>query len=178
MPDALAPTDLTSGVLLPGIAVLLGLAALAALAPRTRFTPRGLSLALSALACLGIFGLGVVVLVSGEPVTARAGSVLGFALIDVRFDALSALFLVALGVAGAASSVYGIGYTAHGSPEATAPRSRIPLFLASLALVFGADDAFAFLFAWELMALSSAALVVGSRPERRRSPGPATSTSP
>jgi hydrogenase-4 component B len=39
-----------------------------------------------------------------------------------------------------------------------------PLFLASLALVFGANNAFAFLFAWEVMALSSAALVVGSRP--------------
>ena len=165
MPNVPALTDAVSGGLLPSIAVLLSLAALAALAPRSRITPRGLSLALSALACLGIFGLGVAILVTGEPVTARAGSVLGFALIDVRFDSLSALFLIALGVAGAASSVYGIGYTANGSPKVDRVAVAYPIFLASLALVFGSDDAFAFLFAWEVMALSSAALVVGSRPD-------------
>jgi hydrogenase-4 component B len=38
------------------------------------------------------------------------------------------------------------------------------VFVASLALVFGSDDVFAFLFAWEVMALSSAALVIGTRP--------------
>ena len=164
MPVELSPASLASGVILPAVAVLLGLATLAALAPRSRLTPRGLSLALSALACLGIFALGVAILVAGEPVTARAGSVLGFAVIDVRFDALSALFLIALGVAGAASSVYGIGYTAHASPGRDRTAVAYPLFLASLALVFGANDAFAFLFAWEVMALSSAALVVGASP--------------
>ena len=165
MQNALAPADAASGMLLPAIAVVLSLAAVAALAKRSRVTPRGLSLALSALACLGIFVLGVAVLVTGEPVTARAGSVLGFALIDVRFDSLSALFLIALGVAGAASSVYGIGYTAHASPGLDRTAVAYPIFLASLALVFGSNDAFAFLFAWEVMALSSAALVVGSRPD-------------
>ena len=158
------PAALASGVILSVVALLFGLATLAALVPRSRLVPRGLSLALSALACVGIVGLGVVVLVSGEPATARAGSVLGFALVDVRFDALSALFLVALGVVGAATSVYGIGYTAHASGH---DRTVVayPLFLASLALVFGAVGAFAFLFAWELMALSSAVLVFGSRPD-------------
>lgn len=158
------PVALASGVILSAVALLFGLATLAALVPRSRLVPRGLSLALSALACVGIVGLGVVVLVSGEPATARAGSVLGFALVAVRFDALSALFLVALGVVGAATSVYGIGYTAHASGD---DRTVVayPLFLASLALVFGAEDAFAFLFAWELMALSSAVLVFGARPD-------------
>ena len=114
---------------------------------------------------------------SGEPVSAKAGSVLGFSVIDVRFDALSALFLIALGVVGAASSVYGIGYTAHASPERDRTAVAYPVFLASLALVFGAADAFAFLFAWEVMALSSAALVVGRQPKRRRRASRATSTS-
>lgn len=164
MPNVISLAELAAHVILPAVAILLGLATLAALAPRSRANPRGLSLALSALACLGILGLGVTVLVAGEPVTARAGSVLGFALVDLRFDALSALFLVVLGVAGAASSVYGIGYGAHGSPDRARTAAAYPLFLASLALVFGANDAFAFLFAWEVMALSSAALVVGSHP--------------
>ena len=126
--------------------------------------PAGFSLALSALACVGVFVLGVGVLASGTPVVASAGEVLGFALIDVRYDALAAVFLVALGVAGAASSVFGIGYQRHGTTGTDRTTAAYPVFLASLALVFGADDAFAFLFAWELMALSSALLVVGSRP--------------
>jgi hydrogenase-4 component B len=165
MPNAPALVDAVSGWLLPSITVLLALAALAALAPRSRLTPRGSSLVLSALACLGILGLGLVVLATGQPVTARAGSVLGFALVDVRFDSLSALFLVLLGAAGTASSVYGIGYTAHAAPGPDRSAVAFPLFVASLALVFGSSDAFAFLFAWEVMALSSAALVVGSRPD-------------
>jgi hydrogenase-4 component B len=165
MPVEASAAALATGVFLPLIAVLLGLASLAALAPRSRLTPRGLSLALSALACVALFALGVAVLVSGEPVSARAGSVLAFSVVDVKFDALSALFLIALGVVGAASSVYGIGHTAHSSPGADRTAVAYPLFLASLALVFGANDAFAFLVAWEAMALSSAVLVVGSRPD-------------
>ena len=172
MPSALS--TLASGVLLPLVAALLGLATLAALAPRSRVTPRWLSLALSAAACLALGGLGIAVLASGVPVTASAGSVLGFAVIDLRVDALSALFLVVLGLVGAATSAYGIGYGPHGThgthgsggaPGRDRTAVAYPVFLASLALVFGAGDAFAFLLAWELMALSSAALVVGSRPD-------------
>jgi len=150
-----APSTLASGVLLPLVAVLVGLATLAALAPRSRVTPRWLSLALSASACLALAGLGLAVLASGVPVTARAGSVLGFAVIDLRVDALSALFLVVLGLVGAATSAYGIGYDAHRSSEDDRTAVAYPVFLASLALVFGADDAFSFLLAWELMALLS-----------------------
>ena len=165
MPSAFTLADAASGWLLPSIAVLLGLATLAALGPRTRVTPPGLPLALSALACVGMLGLGLAVLVTGQPVIARAGSVLGFAVIDVRFDSLSALFLILLGAVGAASAIYGIGYTAHESPRPGRSAVAFPLFLASLALVFGSSDAFAFLLAWEVMALSSAALVVGTHPD-------------
>jgi hydrogenase-4 component B len=49
-------------------------------------------------------------------------------------------------------------------------RSRLdtaafPAFLASMAFVFGSANAFAFLFAWEVMALTSAVLVFGPRPD-------------
>ena len=164
MPEAPAPALFGAVLAAASITLLLGLAAASALAPRSRLNPRGLSMALSALACLAMVVLGAVVLATGQAFTAQAGSVLGLTLVDLRFDALSAFFLVILGVAGAASSVYGIGYRAHGSSERDATAAAFPLFLASLALVFGASDAFAFLFAWELMALSSAALVVGARP--------------
>ncbi|MGZ8761130.1 MAG: proton-conducting transporter transmembrane domain-containing protein, partial [Aeromicrobium sp.] len=153
-----------NGPLLATVATLLILSTVAGVSPRSRINPRALSLSLSAVACVGFFVLGVTVLASGSPVAASAGDVLGFALIDVRYDPLAGLFLIALGAAGAASSVFAIGYTAHGEPGIDRTAAAYPVFLASLALVFGADDAFAFLFAWELMALSSALLVVGRRP--------------
>jgi hydrogenase-4 component B len=157
-------------VILTLIAILLALAFLAALAPRSRINPAGLSDGLSALACAAILGLGLIVLTSGAILTATVGAVLSFDLIDVRFDALSAVFLVALGGVGFASSLFALGHSRSGSPEGDdghrrdAMSAAYPVFVGSLLLVFGAADAFAFLFAWEVMALSSAALVVGSRP--------------
>jgi hydrogenase-4 component B len=100
----------------------------------------------------------------GPPVGFQAGDVLGLPLIDVRYDALAGTFLVALGIVGAAASVYAIGYS-------EAARSRFDtasylVFLVSLGLVFGSVNAFSFLFAWELMAISSAVLVIGPKPDR------------
>ena len=113
--------------------------------------------------CVAVAGLGITVIL-GPPISVQVGDVLGFRLIDLRFDALAGTFLVALGVVGAASSVYALGYHEAG-------RSRFDtvchvLFLTSLALVFGSASAFSFLFAWELMALSSAILVIGPKPSR------------
>lgn len=156
--------DAAAGSLLVGIAALLVLATLAALTPRSVLNPRGLSFALSAVACVGFLVLGIAVIVSGGSVAASAGQVLGFAAIDVRYDALAGVFLIALGIGGAAASVYGIGYAARADRPIDRTRAAYPIFLASLGLVFGAADAFAFLLAWELMALSSALLVVGTSP--------------
>ena len=158
--DALAAT----------IAALLVGSFASALLPAAGWNPRSLSLLLTALASVAIAVLGGVVLAGGAPVAAQAGSVLGFAVIHVRYDALAGFFLAALGIVGAAASTFGIGYERHalregghqGAPDRT--RAAYPVFIASMALVFGADDAFAFLLAWELMALSSAILVVGARP--------------
>ena len=105
-----------------------------------------------------------IALILGPTVAVRVGGVLGYSLIDLRFDALSGPFLIALGAVGCAASIYGVGYHEAG-------RSRLDtlaylVFIASLALVFGSASAFSFLFAWELMAISSAVLVIGPRPGR------------
>lgn len=145
------------------IATLLVLSVVSALLAPSRWNPRALSLLLVTLACVAILALGIVALVGGQAISASAGSVLGFAVVHVRYDGLSGLFLVALGIVGGASTVYGLGYEPQaGPPDRT--RAAYPVFIASLALVFGADDAVAFLLAWELMALSSALLVVGAQP--------------
>ena len=80
-----------------------------------------------------------------------------------RLDALAGFFLLIIGVGGAGASLYAIGYARHEKqPQRVLP--FYPAFLAAMTLVVIADDAFTFLFAWELMSLASWALVVsGSR---------------
>ncbi|MCL5745086.1 MAG: hydrogenase 4 subunit B [Acidobacteria bacterium] len=79
----------------------------------------------------------------------------------VRLDPLSAFFSLALGVVAAAVSIYSWGYLRNG--EARRGVGLLGFFynvlLLSLALVFTASNAFFFLLAWEVMALSAYCLV-------------------
>jgi formate hydrogenlyase subunit 3/multisubunit Na+/H+ antiporter MnhD subunit len=78
----------------------------------------------------------------------------------VRLDALSALFLALIGLTTAGVSTFAAGYFRAGT--GTAPGLlclQYHVFLASMAMVVLADDAFAFMVAWETMALSSYFLV-------------------
>ena len=80
--------------------------------------------------------------------------------VHLRLDALSAVFLFILGVAVAGISVFAAGYFRAG--QGTAPGLlclQYHVFLASMVLVLLADDAYAFMVAWETMALSSYFLV-------------------
>ncbi len=91
--------------------------------------------------------------------------------IHLRLDPLSAFFLVLLGCASFGVSLFGAGYFK------TMPGSVLGLlcleyhlFLASMAMVLLADDAYVFMLAWETMALSSYFLVTTDHaiPEIRR----------
>ena len=89
----------------------------------------------------------------------------------LRLDALSGFFLMLLGAASAGISVYAAGYFRSG--EGTAPGLlclQYHVFLASMALVLLADDAYSFMVSWETMALSSYFLVTTQHriPEIRR----------
>lgn len=78
----------------------------------------------------------------------------------LRLDNLSAVFVLLLGMFSAGISVYAAGYFRVG--EGTAPGVlglEYHLFLASMLMVLLADDAYAFMVAWETMALSSFFLV-------------------
>ena len=82
-----------------------------------------------------------------------------------RLDPLAAFFLVVVGLGGAGASLYALGYGRHEhEPQRVLP--FYPVFLAGLNLVVVADDAFSFLFAWELMSLASWALVMAHHRER------------
>jgi formate hydrogenlyase subunit 3/multisubunit Na+/H+ antiporter MnhD subunit len=89
----------------------------------------------------------------------------------LRIDALSAFFLFLLGSAGGGISIFSAGY--FRASEGTAPGLlclQYHTFLAAMAMVLVADDAYAFMVAWETMALSSFFLVTTDHriPEIRR----------
>jgi formate hydrogenlyase subunit 3/multisubunit Na+/H+ antiporter MnhD subunit len=78
----------------------------------------------------------------------------------LRLDSLSAFFLMVIGGVAAGVSVFAAGYFRKG--EGTAPGLlclQYHVFLASMALVVLADDAYVFMVMWETMALSSFFLV-------------------
>ena len=81
-----------------------------------------------------------------------------------RLDPLAAFFLVVVGLGSAGASLYALGYGRHEhEPQRVLP--FYPAFLAGMNLVVIADDAFSFLFAWELMSLASWALVMAHHRE-------------
>jgi formate hydrogenlyase subunit 3/multisubunit Na+/H+ antiporter MnhD subunit len=142
--------------------ITLGLAALAAPASldlcRRALYPAGALVGL----VLAAAALGAV----GAPPSAR---VLPLGLPELpfhaRLDELSAFFLLLLGAVAACVSVYTVGYVREESDDDRAPTPPglqclcHHLFLASMALVLVADDAYFFMVAWETMALSSYFLV-------------------
>jgi formate hydrogenlyase subunit 3/multisubunit Na+/H+ antiporter MnhD subunit len=80
--------------------------------------------------------------------------------VHLRLDALSIVFMILLGAASAGISIFAAGYFRQG--EGTAPGLlclQYHVFLASMGFVLLADDAYAFMLAWETMALSSYFLV-------------------
>ncbi|MDR0378416.1 MAG: hydrogenase 4 subunit B [Candidatus Accumulibacter sp.] len=78
----------------------------------------------------------------------------------LRLDALSSFFLFLLGAASAGISIYAAGYFRKSEARALGPQCLFyHVFLASMALVMLANDAYAFMVAWETMALSSFFLV-------------------
>ena len=91
----------------------------------------------------------------------------------LRLDGLAALFLALLGFAGAGVSLYTGGYVR--ADDATPPglfAFGYLLFLASMAMVLLAADAYVFMVMWEVMALSSFFLVIANHhSEETRSAG-------
>ena len=126
----------------------------------------------SASAAVGLGLAGVALSSIGNAVQ---GLVLPLGLPDLpfhlRLDALSSFFLLLLGAASAGISVFSAGY--FRPSEGAAPglvSLQYHTFLAAMALVLVADDAYLFMVAWETMALASFFLVITDHrlPEIRR----------
>jgi hydrogenase-4 component B len=139
------------------IAMLLGLALYGAVAARRssgRPTTYGGCLGVSLLSLLlALASLGA------EPSLVTLPLGLPWVGAHFRLDPLAAFFLIVVGLGSAGASLYALGYGRHEhEPQRVLP--FYPVFLAGLNLVVVADDAFSFLFAWELMSLASWALVM------------------
>src|SRR5256712_4503337 len=80
----------------------------------------------------------------------------------LRADGLSAFFLVVVGLAAAAASVYGFGYSAHydGRYSLRLLGAMFNVLLLSLTVQVLADNALTFLVTWEVMSLSAYFLVL------------------
>lgn len=89
----------------------------------------------------------------------------------LRQDSLSSFFLLLLGLLSFGVTLFSSGYFRHLPARALALLSlQLGVFLASMALVLLADDAYLFLVAWEGMAISSYFLVTTEHelPETRK----------
>src|SRR5207249_5137037 len=79
----------------------------------------------------------------------------------LRVDPLAGFFLMLLGSVSTGISVYAAGYfREEPSGRLTLISLQYHVFLASMAFVLLADDAYLFMVAWETMALSSYFLVI------------------
>ena len=136
---------------------------------RFRFVARVLFPA-GALLGLALFGIALAALFDRPQVAVLPIGLPGLPF-HLRLDALSAFFLLVIGASAAGVSAFAAGYFRRG--EGTPPGLlclQYHVFLASMAMVVLADDAYAFMVMWETMALSSFFLVTANHriPEIRR----------
>jgi hydrogenase-4 component B len=155
MPAASSHLELVIGVVLLWLAIgLLGLPFAGRSAALTRNLYFAGAIAGLVLAVVGLASIGA------RP----EATVLPLGLPDLpfhtRLDALSAFFLLVLGATTAGISCAAAGYfSAGGRAGSGLTCFQYHGFLASMALVIVADDAYLFMVAWETMALSSYFLV-------------------
>jgi len=166
--NALSPLDIAGNAALAWLAIgLLGLFAPQRMVVNALF-PAGALVALL-LALAGLLGLNTLPQVAVSPLGLPD---LPF---HLRLDALSAFFLFLLGAATTGISLYAAGYFRSLAKEQSGSMLNLlclqyHVFLASMAWVLLADDAYFFMVAWETMALSSYFLVTTDHeiPETRR----------
>ena len=152
------------------VAAWIALGALGLVRPRNlRFVSRFI---FPAGACIALLLAVIAFLSLGAPPQSR---VMPLGLPDlpfhVRLDALSAFFLLLIGAATFGVSLFSAGYfrSSEGSPPGLIC-FQYHVFIAAMASVVIADDAYAFMVAWEAMALASFFLVTTEHriPEIRR----------
>src|SRR5947209_6913722 len=151
---------------------LIGLLCLPALVLLGRSSKRGRLLSSLVLLATMIVGavVGLSCWLSGSVVLIDLSSLTPFPLV-LTVDRLSAFFLLLISVVAAPVVLFSTSYTErhYAGASRTWLSLLMPWFLLSMVIVVTASTAFAFLFAWELMTLTSAGLVLtdGDSDKRR-----------
>jgi len=137
----------------------LAISVLALIPAGNAFIARRLAFPIGALVglALAMFGLQAIWLSPNQLILPLGLPDLPF---HLRVDPLAGFFLLLLGSVSAGISVYAAGYfRTETAPRLTLIGLQYHVFLASMAFVILADDAYLFMVAWETMALSSYFLV-------------------
>jgi hydrogenase-4 component B len=148
--------------------LLIGLAAAAQLVPRLRSDTIYAALIVAGAVLALVAAVGV--LLDGGVISVRFASALPGGDWVFGVDALSAVFLIAILVVGAASALYGRGYMRYDPGPAWASHACFAFEIVALSLVTCARSLVAFMAAWEVMAIGSFLLVITehSHAEARR----------
>jgi len=150
---------MTLTVALASAAALLALGAFAAVIGRSAAATRLIYGASLAVAAISLVAAAIQLLGGGGPLQLTLPLGVPWIGAHFRIDALSAFFLVVVDLGAVVASLFALGYGEHeDAPQRVLP--FYPAFLAAMALVVLADDAFTFLISWEFMSLTSWALVV------------------
>ena len=148
--------------MLAAIAGWIAIGAAGVLRPHNLFIVARVLFPLGAAACLLLAAAAATALFTGNETAVLPLGLPGLPF-HLRLDGLSAFFLLLLGSASAGVSVFAAGYFRKG--EGTPPGVLCllyHLFLAGMAMVLLADDAYVFMVMWELMALASFFLVTAN----------------
>ena len=151
------------------LALRMGTVAVTLLLARQRTAARHIAFVGSAIASVIVGATALAVLRGAAPIQGvvlahrASGLSLGYTV-----DPLSAWFLLVLSALAAPIAVFSIGYLGHGrlGERSAFIGVAFNVLLAAVELVFAAGDAITFLFAWELMTLTNAALVTTQHEER------------
>jgi len=159
-PDEEAPLELDASIVLAPLGLYLLGALSGVVFPSLTRVPYGFALAgsLSAIAA-GLWAL------ANGPVRLDLPSVAPYAALNFRLDALSAYFLLIIGVLASAVSVYSFGYADARHYGGRAVGTAYCAFVGAMAGLVLADGVFSFLVFWELMSLASFVLVVHEHKE-------------
>ncbi|MER7245609.1 proton-conducting transporter membrane subunit [Kribbella sp. NPDC000426] len=146
------------GVLLVAVVGALGSALTG---PRVRAVVAGTATALAG--ALGV--VAGVLAIAGDAFTVTVRQLLPLSEAVLHVDALSGWFCVMVGGVAVLAGLYSIGYSGGHHADGTGASSRtaqalLPLFVAAMILVPAAGNVTTFLVLWELMALTSLALVL------------------
>jgi hydrogenase-4 component B len=143
-----------------------GAGALAAIVWPSGSSARRVSLGFSMIGCGALLAACTPILTHGSSWAWRTEAVLQpLGGLSLRVDPLSAFFLLLIGATGIPAALFAVDYLRglDEFPRGRALHALFAVFLGGMCLVTAADNVITFLFAWEVMALSSLLLVASDR---------------